>query len=409
MVDEGWADVVAWLPADVDVLAFGSGTLRRRRIVRKGEILLRLAMAYAVLDLSLRGVAAWSTARGIAKVSDVAVLKRLRSCVPFLARLLGSLLRWNLVEPPKIDLPLRVRIADATTVSAPGSEGADWRIHLGYDVAAAEFDTVEITDGRGGESLEREQVGPGDLMLIDRGYARVKDITEALDAGAHVLVRIGHSAVPLWDEKGERVDPLAFACRGRDHAGRPPRVEERPVYVLDDKGERRALRLVVVRKTVQAAERERRRARREARKDGRQVSERTLKAAAYTFLLSSVPATMASPSTLAELYRVRWQVELAFKRYKSLLDLDRLRAHDPQLALTYILSKLIAAALAERLAQAARAFSPWGFPIQAEAGQPVEARPVRGDRAPRRRGRRTATRPARKTTPGIPPRSLGRS
>lgn len=50
---------------------------------------------------------------------------------------------------------------------------------------------------------------------------------------------------------------------------------------------------------------------------------------------------------LGELYRLRWRIELAFKRLKSLLRLDRLPAHDKDLARAWIFSHLIAALLIE--------------------------------------------------------------
>ena len=126
-------------------------------------------------------------------------------------------------------------------------------------------------------------------------------------------------------------------------------------------------RLIVVRKSREAAERERRKARAEAKSKGNQVTERTLKAAAFTFLLTTLEESKASDVALAELYRVRWQIELAFKRLKSLMGLDSLRAKDPLLVRTYLLAKMIAAVLMETIADQCRAISPWGLPLSRRA------------------------------------------
>ena len=61
---------------------------------------------------------------------------------------------------------------------------------------------------------------------------------------------------------------------------------------------------------------------------------------------------------MVELYRARWQIELGFKRLKSLGDLDGLRAADPELARTWLLAQLIAAVLSEDLASQLAGFSP---------------------------------------------------
>ncbi len=373
LVSAGWEDILGWLPPDLDEMAYRTGGFERRRELRRPSDVLRLAFAYAVCDLSLRGVAAWAATHGIAKVSDVAVLKRLRRLVPFLEALLAWLLGRQLFEPPTAVMALRVRILDATTLTAPGGTGADWRVHATYDVARGTFDTIELTDGKGGEHLDRARLRPGDLGIFDRGYAHRARIVEAVESGAHVLVRIGHSAVPLADGKGQPVDVLKFALRRRDRPGRPPRVEELPVWLARPGGAPLPMRLIVVRKSQQDAERERRRLNREGKRKGKTPSRRTLDAAAFVFLLTSVPAAWVDAVPMADLYRVRWQVELAFKRLKSLLHLDALRAWDSKLGRTYVLTKLIAALLAQTLARGARAFSPWGVPLRAGPVEPVAA------------------------------------
>ncbi|MBU0611303.1 MAG: transposase [Armatimonadetes bacterium] len=363
LVDEDWEDVLEWLPEDLDAIAKETKALLRKREITSGEDLLRLAMGYTVLDLSLRGVAAWADRIGLASMSDVAVLQRLKNSEGYLAFLLKWMIKGNQVYPVKFDAPLRVRLVDASTVSAPGSTGTDWRIHLGYDAVRGLVDHVEITDARGGEHLGRFEPGPGDLIVGDRGYAHGNRIAAAMDVGAHVLVRIGHSAVRLWKADGERFDPLEFVTRRRGGPGRPPRVEETAAYVRGEDERPREVRIICIRKSQEAADQERVRLRREAKRRGRQPTKRTLKAAAFTWLICSAPAKLIDARVAGELYRFRWQVELYFKRLKSLGDLDQLRAFEPALVRTYILGKLLAMALADRITAGAIAFSPWGVPL----------------------------------------------
>ena len=363
LVDDDWDDVLAWLPEDLDKAAKETGALVRRRAIRTGAALLRLVMGYTVLDLSLRGVAAWAARIGLAKMSDVAALQRLKKAEGFIAYLLMWMIRVNQVYPIQCEAPLRVRLVDASTVSAPGSKGTDWRIHLGYDLVRGLVDHVEITDARGGEHLGRFEPGPGDLVVGDRGYAHGRRIADVIDVGAHVLVRIGHSAVRLWKADGNRFDPLEFASRRRNDPGPPPRVEEAAAYVQGEDGRRHEVRIICIRKSREAADQERMRIRREAKRRGEQPTARTLKAAAFTWLVCSAPAELIDARVASELYRLRWQVELYFKRLKSLGNLDQIRAFDPALSRTYILGKLLAMALADRITAGAKAFSPWGVPL----------------------------------------------
>ena len=307
---------------------------------------------------------------GIGQMSDVAVLKRLRSAPPLLEALLIEMLNRRISEPVNRDLPLKVRLIDATTVSEPGSTGTDWRLHTTYDPVKGRIDHVELTAVHGGEPFERANIMPGELIIGARGYAHSERILAIQKAGSHVLVRIGHSAIRMWNAEGGLVDPLAFALRLRSGPGRPVRVESRPGLIKGTKGDSCQARLIVVRKSREAADRERRKARTEAQRKGNVPSERTLKAAAFTFLLTTVEKVQAANEDMAERYRVRWQIELAFKRLQSLLGLDALRAKDPLLARAYLLAEMIAAVLIETIAAKCRAISPWGVPLSGQA-QPV--------------------------------------
>ncbi|HEY4563049.1 MAG TPA: transposase, partial [Thermoanaerobaculia bacterium] len=119
--------------------------------------------------------------------------------------------------------------------------------------------------------------------------------------------------------------------------------------------------MIILCKSEEAAEQAREKIRKEARKKGHAVDTRTLAAAGYIFLLTSLPAAQLKAAEVLDLYRFRWQVELAFKRLKSLWDFGTVPAKDPDIARTYIFAKLLIAVLVEDLTQEAlRATPPWG-------------------------------------------------
>jgi IS4 transposase len=77
--------------------------------------------------------------------------------------------------------------------------------------------------------------------------------------------------------------------------------------------------------------------------------------------VTSLPGNVLSASQVLETYRFRWQVELAFKRLKSLLYLGHLPARDPPLARSFLFSKLLAALMLEDFTNKFLAFFPWGY------------------------------------------------
>ncbi len=88
-------------------------------------------------------------------------------------------------------------------------------------------------------------------------------------------------------------------------------------------------------------------------------------------VFTTLPEELLAPGDVLELYRYRWQIELAFKRLKQLLKLGRLPHKDPRAAKTWILAKLVVALILETLYRNARVFPPWGYCLKAFAPIPA--------------------------------------
>jgi hypothetical protein len=345
-----WPEVRARLPADFDLEATARlrGAFSRAREIKDVETLLRLALAYGGLGMSLCEVCAWAEAGGIVSLAGPSLHDRLCKAAPWLGDIVAALIAEQAKVPAGRWAGYRLRALDGTSICEPGADRTTWRLHVGYDLATGQVDQVELTDGRGAENLQRLTYRPGDVVLGDRCYARPRDLRPVLDAGADFIVRTGWNSLRLLQPDGKPFDLFAALAAQTEQEGE--------VQVRVDEGtgippsESLLLRLVIRRKTPEQAEAERKRLLKDAKKRGKQPDPRSLEAANYILLLTSLPADVFPPADILAIYRFRWQIELAFKRFKSLAGLDLLPAKTSELARAWIYAKLIVTIIAEQIA-----------------------------------------------------------
>ncbi|MGO8373891.1 transposase, partial [Rhizobium ruizarguesonis] len=218
---------------------------------------------------------------------------------------------------------------------------------VGYDLATAQVDQLELTDIHGGENLQRLTYAPGDIVLADRYYARPRDLRPVIDAGADFIVRTGWNSLRLLQTNGEPFDLFAALAAQQEQEGE---VQVRVHEGMTGTPPPLVLRLIVRRKDPQQAQAEQERLLKDARKRGKKPDPRSLEAAKYILLLTSLPTATFAPADILTLYRFRWQIELAFKRFKSLAGLDSLPAKKPELARAWLYARLIVAIIAEQIA-----------------------------------------------------------
>jgi Transposase DDE domain len=378
--DTDWPLLLTLLPADLEASAKETGALRRKRGVPSAPALLRLAFAFAYVGLSLRAVATWARQTGVACLSDVALLQRLRRAAPWAGRLLAQqLAQQAALQRHRLPTELTVRLIDATTASRPGSQGTDFRVHLRFDLGTLTITDVTVTDAQGGESFQQHALLAGEIAVGDRGYAHRRGMAAAHATGARLIVRLNWQNVPL-----QRRDGTAFALLEHLRSLGAGEIGEWAVQTAPAKDGTPAVpgRLVAVRKSPPAAEKSRRKLLAAARKQGKTPDARTLEAAEYVFVFTTVPAERLTALAVLELYRFRWQIELAFKRLKGVLALDELTAKDPALCRLFLCIKLLGALLVEQLSHRWVDFSPWGYgpPAAVVTGPPVSG--GGGDRRP---------------------------
>jgi Transposase DDE domain len=347
LVNQDWKGVVARLGGAemLNLTARETKAFLRPREITNAVDLLRLILAYCLGERGLRLTTAWATSVGLVDISSVALLYRLRQCGDWLALLVGRVLA---AAGPKASQGRLIRIIDATTVpkAGPGARKKNelWRIHSAFDLPQERFGHFELTDQQVGEALDRIPAVAGEIRLADRAYLQPERMAKLIQAGADFVIRAGWKSARWLDGEGDAVDLVAELRKATARG-----LIDRPIWIKPKRGAALALRLVAVKKPTPAAAAARRKAHRDAQRGGHQLSKQTLDAADWVILVTSLkPKDFATADVLA-LYRLRWRIELGFKRLKSLIGLKGPPGTDERSARPHILAHLLVILLLEPL------------------------------------------------------------
>jgi hypothetical protein len=346
LVNEDWATVVSRLGGaeTLNVTARETRAFIRPREIGNAVDLLRLILAYCLGERGLRLTAAWATSVGLVDISNVALLYRLRQCGDWLAMLVGRVLE---AAAPKASQGRLIRIIDATTVPKRGREAKKknelWRIHSAFDLPQERFGHFELTDQRAGETLDRITVVKGEIRIGDRVYLQPGRMAALIEGGADFVIRAGWKSARWLDDEGRPVDLVAELHKAASDT------IDRPIWIRLKRRAPLALRLVAVKKPPEAAAAARHKARRQAQRGGHQLSRQTLDAADWVILVTSLRPNDFSTADILALYRLRWRIELGFKRLKSLIGLKGPPATDERSARPHILAHLLVILLLEPL------------------------------------------------------------
>jgi len=357
---EDWDLLKTFFPADWEQLAGTTRALKGLRQDKSAERLLRTIMLHVGCGYSLRETVVRARASGLADLSDVALLKRLRKCEQWLYALAVGF--WQQRGLAQLRPGQRImRLIDATTVKEPGKTGGLSRIHYSLQVPSlrCDFFKVTATEGEGaGEGLWQIPVQKGEYLIADRGYSNNVGMVPVVKVGAYLLVRLNQGAVLLQDSKGCRLKllPRLQALK------QPGQVGSWKVFLEDQSGPV-AGRVCALRKTRVAIEQAQRKVKQKARDESRPVNPETLEYAKFVVVFSTFPEGEFSAREVLEWYRLRWQIELVFKRFKQIAALGHLPKYDDQSARASLYGKLLVALLTEKLVQHADSFSPWGYEL----------------------------------------------
>jgi hypothetical protein len=289
----------------------------------------------------------------------------MRRASPYLQALVARMVGWTAQMKSELWAGYKVTMCDATISCGPGATCPDARIHTKMRIADLAVLDAMVTDDQGGETFKNFLFEPGELVVADRGYCNPGGIAYVLEHGADVLLRYNRGSLPLTHQ-GQPLDVLA---RMQTLSGLEA-VLDLPVSFEKD-GDCVRGRLIATRLPDEEAEKARKRLRKE---QGARVTKESLEAAGYVILFTTAPRERLSASRCLEAYRLRWQIELQFKRWKSLCGFDRLPNYRDDTIVAWLSAKVLLGILLDRMSSIRDELSP---PVQLAIVERPPRRPRR--------------------------------
>ena len=263
----------------------------------------------------------------------------------------------HLIAADPVALPILqrftgVRVHDSTTIVLPDGLAQQWsgcggtssehtssalKCGVQFDLLTGALCGLELADGRASDhrlAIQHASLPKGSLRLADLGFYDLGVLTTLSAADVYWLSKLEPNA--LISDATARERPLLAFVQALGEVAQ----WEGAVWV--GKGQRLQARLLIQRVPQEVADQRRRRIRKTARDKGLTPSAAALALAAWTVLITNIPPELLTLSEALVVAKVRWQIELLFKLWKSHGQLDKWRSAKEARILCEIYAKLLA-------------------------------------------------------------------
>jgi hypothetical protein len=277
----------------------------------------------------------------------------------------GQTLATDPAALPLLDRFAAVGVADSTLIRLPDALAGVWaghgggpatgdgtgtrsalKLQVGLDLRSGRLSGPTLHPGRQHdqrEAIDPATWGPDALVLRDLGYFNLDTLAAQQAAGQWWVSR---PKINVTVRAADRDTPTTIAALLAPHADATTAgtVHDMPIQLGTT--HRLACRLVAVRVPATVAASHRRKAREEGRKHGRIPSAARLATADWFVVVTNLPPARATADEVLVLARVRWQIELVFRRWKSVGQVAESRSAQPWRILCEVYAKLIGLVLA---------------------------------------------------------------
>ncbi len=334
---------IKYLPEGYEKACWETKAMQRNRGITDAKTLLKLCLFYAY-NHSLIEVQAFAHAMGLAEISDVGFMKRFSQC--------GDWFKWiiqNLKpgEAAKYEKPeglegYRVLAIDASDINGKGAVKQYWHLHYAVDLFSLSCAEFKLTEATTGETLKNFTFRKNDLILGDRAYASLSGIEHCLSSGADFILRMKNKSFTLYDEKHNKINLCEILKNVGENAS------DIIVYWKSSNKSFHPLRICAVRKNAAAIEQTKKKLKRKESKNQMKLSDETKLVNEYFFVITSLIDKFSAKQIL-DLYKLRWQVEMVFKRFKSILNLGSMPTKKTASSEAWLNCKMLIALLIEKM------------------------------------------------------------
>jgi hypothetical protein len=356
---ERFGQLLRLLPEGWEAKAKELGAFQRAREIKTPGELLRMILVYLTEGKSFAGTSAIARLSGETKLSKVAVFKRMRNSAAWLKWLCEHIYRQAglTVAKPRWLKNKNVILVDGTEEVKCGVRRQCYMLHYSLDLFTLAMREMLVTDRETGEKLANfKRLGKKDIVMGDRAYGNMPGLLYLNSVGAGYVLRIqsrgvGNGLYTLRRQKIDLLERLSTLNEGKT-------VDIRALWLNNGKYE--PIRICAVRKDRESERVGLKRLAKtnQRKKGGKAVTGEQRENNKYIIVAASLGEEVSAAKVL-ELYRARWQIEIAFKRLKSLFHYNDLPAKHSESAKAWFYGKLLLAALCETLVNTGR-FSPSG-------------------------------------------------
>ena len=336
-------ELIKIMPKEYEKACYENKAITRKRTIKSPKELLILVIFYLFDNHSLIDVCQFALMRNIGKISDVAFMERFIKCKDWIKWLKEKIMPNEIINYKKpLELePYNVIAVDASDITQKGAVKKLWHLHYAIDLFTLNCHQFKITEQSTGETLKNFEINEKDLIIGDRAYASLSGIEYCLDNGGNFILRIKNKAFNLYDENKEKIILTDWLKKIKKD------VSELTVYIKGSKNNYIKARICAVKKTKEEIIIEEKRLKRNDVRRQIKTSEETKFSHNYIFVITSLPETISAEKIL-EFYRLRWQIEILFKRYKSILGMGSIPTKTKEASETWLNGKMLIALLIEK-------------------------------------------------------------